>query len=397
MPYLELPGQDVTLWYRTNVPGDNIAGWDHARPTVLLLHPPFLDSDLGLDPQFADPRLHRAFNLVAFDQFTSGRTRNPLHLARDTWVDAALHALALETLHIPPCHVFAVQNISVNVALRFAMIFPERCLSLTLCSIPLAKDSDFAAQAYQEVFELWAYPKSLEDFEDANLELNHAMYNETLPTPLLDQIIAHWQVQYPPNRRTRTVDFAATMLLKTWHTAEELASIRQPVFIMHGDSSLVHPIEAAHIVHKALVNAAGGAKLKVIKGGPECLNIPPLTASQVNGAFLDFVLELPTLSPLRLPSPPILQSGFYRLIELSGDRSMSTRDFHSIWSFSRVSPENQAIKKHMLAAYAEGEADALSPLGPDGRPLRVFSERHDDYRFRERDTNPLISFTSVSS
>lgn len=49
-------------------------------------------------------------------------------------------------------------------------------------------------------------------------------------------------------------------------TKKELAGIRQPCLLIHGDKNQIHPIQHAHNMVADLVNAKGGAKLYTVKG-----------------------------------------------------------------------------------------------------------------------------------
>ncbi len=102
MPYVDIAqGSDfASLWYITNSPTGHVSSFDPKRPTIILLHPFFLDST-WLDPQFGDPRLSRDYNLIAFDQRAAGRTLSRPNGKQDSWTDAADLAFACHVgLHI---------------------------------------------------------------------------------------------------------------------------------------------------------------------------------------------------------------------------------------------------------------------------------------------------------
>jgi len=105
MPYVDIAqGNDfASLWYITNSPTGHVSSFDPDKPTVILLHPFFLDST-WLDSQFGDPRLNEDYNLIAFDQRAAGRTLSRPNGKQDSWTDAADLAFA--------CHVR--YKISVN-------------------------------------------------------------------------------------------------------------------------------------------------------------------------------------------------------------------------------------------------------------------------------------------
>jgi hypothetical protein len=49
-------------------------------------------------------------------------------------------------------------------------------------------------------------------------------------------------------------------------TKKELAAIRQPCLLIHGDKNQIHPIQHAHNMVADLINAKGGARMYTIKG-----------------------------------------------------------------------------------------------------------------------------------
>lgn len=96
-----------------------------------------------LEPQFAYPALKDSYNMIAFDYIGCGDTECPDYLDKyatrhDTWVNTAILAQFVQRLNLPPFHIFAVQNNSINTALRFSILFPKQLLSLTLCGVPNA-------------------------------------------------------------------------------------------------------------------------------------------------------------------------------------------------------------------------------------------------------------------
>ena len=76
MPYLKIssPTDQIQLFWRSNLPNDDISHLKAStKQTILLLNPFFLSIDF-LDPQFDDPVLSRNYNLFAFDTISlSGR------------------------------------------------------------------------------------------------------------------------------------------------------------------------------------------------------------------------------------------------------------------------------------------------------------------------------------
>lgn len=105
MPYVEIAqGCDfASLWYITNSPTGHVSSFNPDKPTIILLHPFFLDST-WLDTQFGDPRFSEDYNLIAFDQRAAGRTLSRPNGKQDSWTDAADLAFA--------CHVRIILHVS---------------------------------------------------------------------------------------------------------------------------------------------------------------------------------------------------------------------------------------------------------------------------------------------
>lgn len=148
MPYVDIAqGNDfASLWYMTNSPTGHVSSFDPDKPTVILLHPFFLDTT-WLDTQFGDPRLNADYNLIAFDQRASGQTRSRPNGKQDSWTDAgdlafACHVrkcihlvflsaekqaitkfVASKALWLPPAHVWASETTGANMAIRFAALY----------------------------------------------------------------------------------------------------------------------------------------------------------------------------------------------------------------------------------------------------------------------------------
>ena len=102
MPSVQLPSSHddyVSIWYTTNSAYGNVGSFDPEKPTVVILHPLFLDSS-WLNKHFDDPRLSSEYNLIAFDQRTQGRSRCRPSALHDCYVDAADIASAIQVRHI---------------------------------------------------------------------------------------------------------------------------------------------------------------------------------------------------------------------------------------------------------------------------------------------------------
>lgn len=142
MPYVDLYSNDdyARIHYKTNTLFNNVGGFDPEKPTVVILHPNFLDST-WVHNQFSDLRLDDGFNLIAFDMRVNGRSRARPSGRHDSWTDAAdlafCHSVRAsprprtlltppQMLGLPPWHILALEGVSVNTALRFAALYAAR-------------------------------------------------------------------------------------------------------------------------------------------------------------------------------------------------------------------------------------------------------------------------------
>jgi hypothetical protein len=85
----------ISIWYDTSSPNGWTTGFDPAKPTVLLMHPPFLDSS-WMHFQAEDARLRGRCNILAYDARAAGQTKHIPTGKHDIWTDAADLALFLQ-------------------------------------------------------------------------------------------------------------------------------------------------------------------------------------------------------------------------------------------------------------------------------------------------------------
>ncbi|KAF8803747.1 hypothetical protein BYT27DRAFT_7195087 [Phlegmacium glaucopus] len=206
MPYVDLHSEPdyASIFYTTNTEYHNVGGFDPDKPTVVLLHPLFLDST-WLNLQFEDPRL-KSYNLIAFDMRSCGQSSCRLDARHDSWVDAADLALCFQRLYLPPSHILALEAISVNCALRFAVLFPEMCISLALVNVPSPTESKQTRSTMDEILHSCSFPVDLQSFEHAVQENIHFLFGEDCDPDMQDELISFWTTKFPPQLRPRLAE-----------------------------------------------------------------------------------------------------------------------------------------------------------------------------------------------
>ncbi|KAI0829356.1 Alpha/Beta hydrolase protein [Trametes gibbosa] len=394
MPYVDLVSSNdyTAIWYNTNAPASTVGGFNPKKPTLVMLHPLFLDSS-WLHPQLDDPRLNSNFNIIVFDLRTTGKSLYRPTGRYDLWVTAADLAHCFYHLRLPAAHIFAPELFSFT-ALRFAALFPELTLSLTLCNVTPQTELKTLFEAFEELAHLWCYSEDLESFETACKELINCYALDAHPD-LVDELVAFWEVHYPPFRRAYVITNVNLVLNRTPMSPEEMANVRCPVLMIQSERSPTHPMEYAQQIRQALVNVPGGAQMFTVKATHGYLSI--LSSSIVNQVLNKFLTRLPPAeSVLKEHATPLaerMRMALTQLAEWRDSPALAERDPLSPLSFSCVSEEVRKSQDELFALYAEGMLTAFSPLAPDGRPLRKYSERKDEHWLESSEDG--FSYTNV--
>ncbi|KAI0775439.1 Alpha/Beta hydrolase protein [Irpex lacteus] len=379
MPCVDIVSKDdyVSLWYNTNTYNNNVSLFDPAKPTLVLLHPAGLDSS-WMQTQAEDPRLHNVYNMIMFDTRITGPSETRYTGKYDLWVAAADLAQAFYHLRLPPSHIFAPDLYS-GVAMRFAALFPKLCLSITLLNVTNPEPQ--LLEQLEELQTLWARAPDLETFEHVCKEMLKVYAGHHAHPDLQDDIVAFWEMTFPPFRRVVSKMQLDCLVNTTPLTSTELAAITVPTLIIQADDNTTHSLAWAEQLSRNMVNVPEGVSIFKVKTSAGYLSI--ISASIVNQVLSKFLARLPRnekpSQPLLVQEslPEFMAQGLSRLAELKGDSSILLRDPSSSISFSCLPPELVQRQSDGIAEFAKDAHKAFSPLGPDGRPIRKFSERHD--------------------
>ncbi|KAI0069186.1 alpha/beta-hydrolase [Artomyces pyxidatus] len=380
MPYVDILAHDdyLSFWYTTNTLNCNVSGFDPAKPTILLIPPLAFDSS-WLSNQFGDPRLNGSYNMIAFDSRFAGRTRSRPNPSIDLWVEAADLALACQTLQLHSVHIWAEESLAVNVALRFALLFPDMCLSLALITVGPPTELPSYHSSFEETVRMWSFAEDLDGLEHAaHLFLNLTVGYDLDPEET-DNIVSYWQTTYPPFQRVRLAGAINLTSNRIPLSSYQLSLITQPVLILHGENNALHPIKHAQQLSEDLQNS--NVSLSVLKGCAGYLSLIPTCASILNKIYVKFVSRIPPpeSTPLPVPIPISMKRALATLAGLVDRPMITMRDPMSPMSFSVVTPEVEKQQREVFISFIRGQTAAFSPLGEDGRPLRKFSERKDGH------------------
>ncbi|KAF9486262.1 alpha/beta-hydrolase [Pholiota conissans] len=122
-------------------------------PCILFIHSIYIGQEC-FEFQFADRSL-RQFNLISIDMRGHGETKGVMGGEVFTPTETAADInLIMEKLNLPPCHIFGLSN-GCTVALNLAVSYPNRVLSLTLCSPVPPQEPEEIVTGLLEVFQYW--------------------------------------------------------------------------------------------------------------------------------------------------------------------------------------------------------------------------------------------------
>ncbi|KZT59351.1 hypothetical protein CALCODRAFT_466977, partial [Calocera cornea HHB12733] len=209
MPFVELPEDGVSYFYRSNLPGDgSVSHADPSKQTVVFTHGAMFDSSCFVN-QLNDPRLSSHYNLIALDGRAQGQTYGEPQPARDAWTDAVEMVKLLDKLGLEKVHLFAGTWYTYHSALRIAILFPGRLLSITAGPIERDRDETMVQleEICKELLTLLSTSKDIETMEDYLVEVFPYLFGEALEEEQKDDFALYIETQYPPTRLCRAMEF----------------------------------------------------------------------------------------------------------------------------------------------------------------------------------------------
>ncbi|CAA7259482.1 unnamed protein product [Cyclocybe aegerita] len=380
MPCVDLHSKAdyASIYYTTNSPHSNVGGFDPEKPTIVILHPIFLDST-WLDLQLGDSRLNKHYNIIAFDMRCSGKSHCRPSGRHDSWVDCADLAFCFQKLHLPPSHILALEGSSIYCALRLALLFPEMCLSLTLVNVPAPVELKWIYKNLDELVHGACFAEDLYSFEQSAYDCLEFLFGPASDRDLIDELIAFWELSLPPRKRARLAETTSVYINRSPLSPDAYAMITQPVLIIQGEKNELCPLKYAEKLVSQLTGVKDGAILYTVRGGTSMLSVVPGHASIVNRAFANFLARLPhrrsDIVPPELPIKERMRMALKKLSEITGNPQIASLDPSCSISFSLLSPEVVKSQTELVRHYQKDADIAFSPMTLDGKPLRKYSER----------------------
>jgi len=276
-----------TLGYRFGKPHDP------ALPTLVLVNSFTTSVDL-YRPQFADPRLGGAVNLLAIEPYGHGETRATYE--QFTYWDSALANLqVLDALGIREAFVLGTSQ-GGWIAARMAMLAPDRIKGI----VPLGTSMDFESARSRELgcwdgiefctpsVDALAEPVGddwvvADEFVDAVLQ---AGLGDSVPAEDREFWISAYRRNYTGDAGRHRLRTSTINLRDRDGLLARLDGVRCPVLWMHGTADTVYSVRNAEDGIARFVGSRH-AELQVVEGGQHFLSASDPEA--VNAATADFV------------------------------------------------------------------------------------------------------------
>lgn len=286
MPYLEIPERlDLRIWYCVNdLPKsgeDPPQPLDPAKKNLVLIHCATSASALSFSAQFADPRLTRAFNLIAFDARLHGRTRGGDRVTHVLQDSADCLIAALDKLGLESYNLLGEGFHGATICSWIAIKRPQKAQTLCLVS-PGPLKEDYATS--KALVEEWL-PEAIAN-KDGNGDSSGSIPEDALQV-ISDYLFCRvnrqedrraafmkaFQERYgTENASSHDLRHIAGFFRRDPIPSELLASIKTPVLIIHGEADKVaSPLTATQAWQRSFKSARGGADLREIAGAPHLL------------------------------------------------------------------------------------------------------------------------------
>ncbi|KAJ7032002.1 Alpha/Beta hydrolase protein [Mycena alexandri] len=263
----------ASIHYTISTPKNpNAKSIDKNLPTVILIHPVYIASDL-FQLQFADPNLRR-FNLVALDLRSHGETTGKVGATYGREEAAADVAKFMDAMHLPPSHFVGV-SMGACISLQVGISYPQRTLSLTMISpLPLTEPID-VAEGREEIHDCWveAFKEgkvdqtALLDSVCGALQLGFSGQQSSLINALISRAVPFALKNWGPSKlveyRIATVDF---FIKRTAQTPAAIRKVSCPVKLLHCGADIAYPIEYTEEVLKLMLENGVKAQLIEIPG-----------------------------------------------------------------------------------------------------------------------------------
>jgi len=237
----------------TTADGQSVSYVDHGGdgPAVVLLHSYLMDVTMWA-PQVA--AFGDRYRLIAIDERGHGDT--PATAPFDHW-DVARDALSvLDALDVPQAAVIGTSQ-GGFVAMRMALLAPERITALALLGTSGEPEDEQVAAAYEQLAEVWI-AQGPETVIEAVAKICLGDHDPADWTP-------KWSAVEPDRLR-----LIMSALTSRQGVLDRVGAIEVPALVLHGTADLAYPVAKAEALVAALPKAE---PLVLVDGGAHFLSL----------------------------------------------------------------------------------------------------------------------------
>ncbi|PPR00291.1 hypothetical protein CVT24_005032 [Panaeolus cyanescens] len=346
MPFVQLnpPTGPLKTFYSISTPRRHDAqSIIPELPTILFLHPIYIAQQI-FEAQFSDYDL-RQFNLVALDMRSHGESVGIIGESNKyNPVEDVIHFM--NALQLNACHIFGL-SIASSVALDMAIAYPNRVLSVTMCSPLSPVDSEDITLGRLQVHEYWKraclLPEGItrelmartdksamynEQFlSDAILGIKQLAFNNEL-TPLtsaiaelsIEQALRHW-AGTPEGVLEGYRAAVMWPLERTSLRSQDLAKITCPIRIIYCTEDIIYPLENAEALEAQMSSIGLDVELHTVTGSHYgCV----AGAKEINPIVRDLVHSC----HISVPSVPFTAEHFSDCLKTPFDDRLEGFNYH---------------------------------------------------------------------
>ncbi|GAA5894535.1 alpha/beta fold hydrolase [Sporobolomyces salmoneus] len=353
MPYVQLPGS-VSLYYeQPHSPHDYLQ-----KPSLVLIAPSWTNV-LALAPYVE--ALKDSYNLTLLELRSHGRSKNPVVPEFDYFVGAVDVAFAMESLKLPPSHIFAAGGPAFQTAVKLTLLFPSQVLSLILVGVATFFAEPRNKAAFQEVDDCWFGPESSEEFVEVLGAISDFLFGDKRPGEdqerIKDWLISTIARKYNPFKGREVWMAGVPNHRHPRLTPELLATIKQPILMIQGERDLAFPIEDIETFTKCFTSAKE-MQFQRVSDGPHLLALSH--SSLVISLMTQFLSRHPSFSSSPVPLSPT--EALSTLSRIGSNPSITSRDPQNPLSYSLVSNQELLDGQARLEEMLRGEKECMLVL-----------------------------------
>ncbi|GAA5822356.1 hypothetical protein JCM3770_000532 [Rhodotorula araucariae] len=407
MPFLSLPSA-VRMHYevlRADGSIDTGAPLDPERPTLVALVPFIAATPQDLPQISPDSPLHTEYQIVAFSSRSHGRTMSEPRPQHDPFVCAADLAFAFEALQLPPSPLFAPGSICSRIAVAFAVLFPQLVTALAIVGIA-STNAKTSLEGFRTLDATMFNPEDEADLHETIAELAYSLWSNYLDVDGFDRFVNLLLRRHNPRSATRSYELCRLSYLSVNLPTEAIASITQPVLLIHGENDLYNGVDAMEEWADRLTRVKE-LETHVIPDSPHACwaTHPTLVTSYLSSFLARHVPAAPSAY-----TPPDFQAALQRTAAVLSNPKALLRNPRRPESFSFLTDDEMAMVAadlERVRGYEEAwrqrplvqGADGLEPWEESSatrvpRPRWRWSRRNDDIPTSPRSGQGRFSLAS---